>query len=333
MGSKTVKVAVDAMGGDYAPQELVKGAVQASSRGGIEVILVGPDSLIQRELQNYDVQGLPIRVVNASQVIQDGESPVEAIRQKPDASVLVATRMVKEGQADAIVSMGHTGAVMVASMEVLGAFEGIKRPSAGGAFCGFSPHTLLFDLGPNADCRPRDLLNFAIIGSVAARKLMHIDNPAVALLSNGSEEGKGNILVRKAYQLLKESGLNFIGNVEGNDIPLGRANVIVCDGFTGNVLVKFFEGVVQAVIQQVGTALQKRLPQEQIDAITGNLFATTHVTETGGLIYGLNGVVIIGHGRSKGAQIADAINAAKTAVESNIVEELKAELRKVRIED
>jgi len=328
---RRVRVAVDAMGGDYAPQEIVKGAIGVASGDGIEIILVGREDAVKGELEKYDISGVPINVVNAKEVIQEGESPVAAMRQKPDASILVATQLVKRGEVDAVVSMGYTGAVMVAAIEILGKLEGVKRPSAGGLLCRFAPTTVVFDMGPNADCKPRDLLNFAVIGSVVARKIFHIANPTVALLSSGSEEGKGNLVVKKAYQLFKQSHLNFIGNVEGNDIPSGRANVIVSDGFTGNILLKFCEGLGDAVVERVKTALDKRLPEEQIGAIADDLFALTHVAEGGGPIYGVDGVVVIGHGRAHAPQVATAIRMAKLAVESNLVAELGLELERVRI--
>jgi len=323
-------VAIDAMGGDYAPQEIVKGAIQAVEQGGIELILVGAEGAIGRELEQYNVSDLPVHVVNASEAIRDGEPPVAALRQKPDASLLVAMRLVKEGQADAMVSMGHTGAVMVSAIEILGKMEGIKRPSAGSLLCGFAPSTIVFDLGSNADCKPRDLVNFATIGSVVARKLLHINNPTIALLSNGSEEGKGNKLVKETYQLLKQSSLNFIGNVEGNDIPQGKANVIVCDGFSGNILLKFCESLGNATIEWLRTRLGKYLAQKEIDAISNDLFALTHIADVNGgtMIYGVNGVVWVGHGRSKASAVAESIRQAKLAVEANFMGELKSELGK-----
>jgi len=326
MNDKMVKIAVDAMGGDYAPPEIVKGAIQAAREQEVEIILVGHEEVIEGEVARYNTSELPFSIVNANDVIQDGESPVTALRFKPDASILVATRMVKEGEADAVVSMGSTGAVMVSAIEILGKLEGIKRPSAGGFLCGFAPNTLVFDMGPNADCKPRDLLNFAIIGSVVAQKILHIDKPTVALLSNGAEEGKGNLLVKKAYPLFKESDLNFIGNVEGGGIPFGRANVIVCDGFTGNILLKFCESLGEAVVERLRTILDKQIPEGQIEAITNDLFVLTHSAEAGGPIFGVDGVVVIGHGRSKAPQVADAIRMAKMMVETNLVEELKLEL-------
>jgi len=332
------KVAVDAMGGDYAPGEIVKGAVQAVKEQGLEVILVGREELIEEEISKHDASSLRAQrskliIEDAREVLQEGESPVEALRLKTDASLLVATRMVKDGRADAVVSMGYTGAVMVSAIEILGKMEGIKRPSAGGPICGFAPDTMVFDMGPNADCKPRELLSLAVIGSVVARKMFHISNPTVALLSNGTEEGKGNLLVKKAYSVFKESHLNFIGNVEGSDIPFAKANVIVCDGFTGNILLKFCEGLGEAVIDRLRVALDKQLPEEQIEAIAGNLFSLTHTAERGAPIFGVNGVVIIGHGCSKAPQVASAIHQAKLTVESNLVEELKLELGKLKNEE
>lgn len=326
-----MRVAIDAMGGDYAPQEIVKGAIQAAEKDGVELILVGCEDAVQRELKKYYVSSLPIHVVNASEVIREGESPVTALRQKLDASVLVAMRLVKEGDADAVISMGYTGAVVVSAIQILGTLEGIKRPSAGGRLCGFATNTLVFDMGPNTDCKPHDLMNFAAMGSVVAQKILHISNPTVALLSNGAEEGKGNLLVKKAYPLFKASPLNFTGNVEGHEIPFGRANVIVCDGFTGNVLIKFCEGLGDSIIERLKVTLGNRLPKEELDAIISDLFALTHIADVsgGGMIYGVNGVVWIGHGRSKAAQIAESIHQVKLAVEANLLEEIKLELSKL----
>jgi glycerol-3-phosphate acyltransferase PlsX len=331
MGGKSVKIAVDAMGGDYAPEEIVKGAIQAAEKDGVELILVGCEDAIQQELKKYAVSGLRIRVVNAGEVIREAESPVTALRQKPDASVLVAMRLVKEGGADAVVSMGYTGAVMVSALEILGKLEGIKRPTAGTALLELAPNTVVFDLGPNADCKPRDLLSFAVIGSAVAQKILHISNPTVALLSNGAEEGKGNLLVKKTYPLFKQSNFNFIGNVEGNDILSGKANVIVCDGFTGNVLLKFCEGLGDSIIEWLSVTLDKRLPKEELDAISNDLFALTHIADVigGGMIYGVNGVVWIGHGRSKAPQVAESIRQIKLAVEANLLEEIRSGLGKL----
>jgi glycerol-3-phosphate acyltransferase PlsX len=334
IGNKLVRVAIDAMGGDYAPQEIVKGAMEAVKEGGVEIILVGQEDIIQKEMERYDVSGLPIRVRNASEVILDGEPPIMALRQKPDASVLVATQLVKTDEADAVISMGPTGTVMVSAMMDLGMLEGIKRPTVGGVVFGFAPNTVVFDMGANVDCNPRELLNFAVIGCVVARRMLHITNPTVALLSNGAEEGKGNQSVKRAYQLFKNSNLNFIGSVEGNDIAAGRANVIICDGFTGNVLIKFCEGLSWSIIERLRITLDKRLSKIDIEAVCGDLFSLTNAADVmgGGLIFGINGVVWIGHGRAKAPQVAKSIHQVKLAVEANLVEELRTELKKIRNE-
>ena len=331
-GKKPVTVAVDVMGGDYAPREIVKGAIEGAKKEGIGIILVGRENAIQKELERYGISGLPIRVRHASDVILDGEPPVMALRHKPDASVLVATQLVKKGEADAVISMGPTGAVMVSAIVTLGTLEGIKRPTIGGDVLGFAPDTVIFDLGANVDCNPRELLNFAVMGCVYAKRMLHIANPTVALLSNGAEEGKGNYLVKGAYQLFKKSSMNFIGSVEGDDIPAGKANVVICDGFTGNVLIKFCEGLSRSIIERLRVTLDKRLSKTDIDAVCEDLFSLTNVVDVrgGGLVYGINGLVWTGHGRSKAPQVAESIHQVKLAVESNLVEALKLELTKIQ---
>lgn len=335
MSQQTVKIAVDAMGGDYAPREIVKGAIQAvrdMGGKGIEVVLVGLESAIRREITQYDTTGLPINVVNAGEVIGDGESPVAALRQRPDASILTAMRLMKEGKVDAVVSMGSTGMVMVSAIQVLGTLAGIKRPSTGVILQGLAPNTVMFDLGTNVDCKPRDLLNFATIGCIIAQRILNIDKPTVAILSNGTEEGKGNKLVKETYSLLKGSNFNFIGNVEGNDIPAGNANVIVCDGFVGNVLVKFCEGLGDVLIERLRVQLEGKLSQKEIDYACSNLFALTHIADIagGGMIYGVDGVVWIGHGRSKASQLTASIRQVKLMVEAKVFQELKSELEKLQ---
>jgi phosphate acyltransferase len=332
VNKKVVTVAVDAMGGDYAPREIVRGAIEGANKEGIGIILVGREDAVRKELEGYRISGLPIHVRHAGNVILDGEPPIMALRQKPDASVLVATQLVKNGEADAVISMGPTGAVMVSAMASLGTLEGLRRPTVGGVFLGLAPKTVVLDLGANVDCNPRELLNFAVMGCVIAKRMLHIANPTVALLSNGVEEGKGNHLVKGAHQLFKKSNLNFIGSVEGNDIPTGKANVVICDGFTGNVLIKFCEALGRSIIERLRITLDKRLSKTDIDAVCEDLFSLTNVTDVrgGGLVYGINGLVWTGHGRSKARQVAESIYQVKLAVESNLVEALKLELTKIQ---
>lgn len=328
---KPVRVAVDAMGGDYAPFEIVKGAVQAAGEDGVEIILVGIEDVVRKELARYDAANLPLRVVNASEVIGYDESPVAALRQKPDASLVVALQLVKTGEADAMVSMGSTGAIMAGAKWILGTLRGIKRPVMGGTFLRLAPNTVVFDMGANVDCKPSLLLNFAVMGCVVARKTLNITNPTVAILSNGAEEGKGNRLVKETYQLFKNSDMNFIGSVEGHDIPLGKANVIVCDGFTGNVLLKFSEGLGQAIIGRLKATLKERLSEDEIEVIGSDLLALISAAdvEGGGMLYGVDGVVIIGHGRAQSPQLASAVRHARLMVETDVIGALRLELAKL----
>ncbi|MDD5092851.1 MAG: phosphate acyltransferase PlsX [Dehalococcoidia bacterium] len=326
-----MKVAIDAMGGDYAPEEIVKGAILGTREQGVGVILVGPEQLIARELAN---QGgcSSIEIVATNEYLQEGEHPAFALRTKRNASIAVATRLVKEGKADAVIGAGPTGGVVAAALQILGSMEGIARPVVGGNFLAFAPNTVLMDVGGNVDCRPDQLLDFAIVGAVYTRKVLGIENPTVALLSNGAEEGKGNEHVREAYALFKKSGLNFIGNVEGSDLPLGRANVIVCDGFVGNVLVKFCESLGRTVAGWLEAELEGKLPRNEVKELADKLVLATNQADAsgGGPLWAVNGVAIVAHGRSKAVEIARAIAQAKAAVEMDLVGALRSELAAAR---
>jgi len=327
-----MKIAVDAMGGDYAPEEIVKGAVMAAKEYGTEIILVGPQERIEEELAKYDYSGVNIEIIDTDEYLVEGEHPAYALRQKRKASILVATKLVKEGKADAVVGAGPTGGVVGSALQVLGTVEGIARPVAGGAFLGFAPNMILMDLGGNVDCRPDQLLDFAIVGTVYAQKMLNIQNPTVALLSVGAEEGKGNEVVRESYPLFQRSGLNFIGNVEGYDIPSGRANVIICDGFVGNILVKFCESLGKIISRWLEDKVKGRLPESDVKEIIDNLLLATNVADAigGGPLWAVNGVVCVSHGRSKSAEVAKTIGQAKLAVELDLVGSLKAELATAR---
>ncbi len=329
---KLTRVAIDAMGGDYAPEEIVKGAILAAQKGGVEVILVGPIATIEEELAKYDTSGMAIRYVRADEVIREGEHPALALRRKPNASVVVAAKLVKAGEADAIISAGSTGAAVATALTILGTLEGIERPAVGGPFVGFAPNTMVIDLGGNVDCKPYHLLNFAIIGCVYAQKLLKISNPKVALLSVGAEEGKGNDLVRESYPLLKNSGLNFIGNVEGNDIPDGKVDVILCDGFVGNILIKFCEGLGTNIAEWLKAKLRGRLSSNDIEAIADELKSLTNTVDIsgGGPLLGVDGVAIVMHGRSRATQICSAIFTAKQAVDSDLIGALRSELKGIQ---
>jgi len=303
-----VRVAVDAMGGDYAPGEMVKGAVLAAEKGGVEVILVGLPDIVEAELAKYSTSHLPIRLIPADEFIKEGENPALSVRRKPNSSIAVATKMMKQGEADGLVSGGPTGAVVASAIQHLGMIEGIERPVLGGVIFDAVPNTVVFDCGVNMDCKPYHLLTFAVIGCIYCEKLLNIDNPSVGLINIGIEEGKGNQLTRATYRLLKESGLNFIGNVEGNKIMSGRANVLVCDAFVGNVLFKFGESM----------GLFKDSAGEDAKQDLG-----------GGLIWGVNGIVRKVHGASRAPHVAVKIHHVKQAVEQNLITAVKSELAAV----
>ena len=327
-----VRVAVDAMGGDHAPAELVAGAVEAARHDGVQIMLVGDPEKVEAELARLDAKDLPIRTIPSEGVIVEGEAPALALRQKPRASVLVATGMVKEGHADACVSMGSTGAAMAAAVVILGVIKGIERPALGGPIVGLAPNTIILDVGTNVDCRPSQLLGFGVIGDVFARQMWGIDKPRVALLSVGAEAGKGNRQVKEATELLEKSGLNFIGNIEASDIPHSKAEVVVCDGFVGNIVMKLTEGIGTALVEHLRSNLSDSISAEALDRITKEVFEINNTAETrgGGPLFGVNGVSIVGHGAARAEAIRRAIGMAKMMVESGFITRLNEDLAKAQ---
>lgn len=323
------RIAVDAMGGDHAPEEIVLGALEAAVSGDVDVSLVGEKHVMEYFLPASAPRTL--RIIPSEGVITEDEHPLEALRQKPLSSIAVAAGLIKHDKADALVSMGSTGAAMTAAVAALGTLEGIDRPVLGGPFLALAPNTIIVDLGTNIDSRPLQLLNYGVLGSVFAKVFFGISDPSVGLLSVGSEEGKGNRQVREAYKLLEKSGLNFVGNVEGVDVPLGKTNVVVCDGFVGNILMKFSEGLGMAVINYVKDKAQG-MPQKEAGGLVRELANLTNYVEYmgGGPLLGLNGVAVVGHGRSKAASVTAAIGLARTALERGLVDMMDEELTKVR---
>lgn len=327
-----MKIAIDAMGGDFAPEEIIKGAIAGAREHSVGVILVGVEDRIRAELAKYNTSDLDIEIVHTDEYLVEGEPPAYAMRRKRNASILVATKLVREGRAAAAVGVGPTGGVFASAVQVLGTIEGLARPVVGGQFLGFAPQTIMIDLGGNVDSRPDQLLDFGIIGAVYARKWMNIPNPTVALLSNGVEEGKGNNVVKETYELMKKSGLNFIGYVEGYDIAHGKANVIVSDGFVGNAVVKFCEGLGDVTARWLERKLGNKLPENEVSEIVTALKRATIPADAvgGGPLWGVNGVVCKGHGRSKAPEVAMTIGTAKRAVEIDLVGTFKSELAAFR---
>ena len=326
-------ITVDAAGGEYAPREIIKGAVKAIEEYKVDVALVGRRTILQMLARRY-LKKPGLTIVEASQVIEPCEPPMKAVRSKPDSSIVVGINLVKEGAASAFVSAGNSGAVMGAALLNLGKIEGVER-SAIGSFINIIPSapTLLIDAGANVDCRPEHLVWFAHLGSVYVREILGISSPRVGLLNNGEEETKGNRLVQQSYQLLKKTKLNFVGNVEGQDILKKAADVIVADGFTGNIVLKTIEGMSDNWLYSLGQAGQifskaYRLPAQALHRDIGmdSWAKRLDYQEHGGAcLLGVKGNVIMAHGRSQAKAIKNAIGLAKRTVERGIAQIIKEE--------
>lgn len=328
--SPAVRVVVDAMGGDYAPKEPVKGAIEALESENIEVVLVGNQELVEAELANYDLAGKPVTVVPSVGKIGDDEHPVHGLRHNPQASILVATKLLKAGKGDALVSMGSTGASMASAVMVLGLMEGLERPCIGGPFLGLAPRTVMVDMGSNVDCRPALMLSFGALGAGFAKRFLGIKNPRIGLLSVGAEEAKGNRQVRESYHLFQESHLNFVGNVEGMDFFTNKADVVVCDGFVGNILMKFTEGLGTALGEYLKKHLGAALPPEGAKSLVSELWTEMNLPrKMGGPLFGVNGTVLLGHGSSQSDGIAGAINTAVNCIELDLVGGMRQELAEI----
>jgi phosphate acyltransferase len=327
-----IKISIDAMGGDNAPGDVVRGAVTGARDYGLGIILVGQQEKVKAELAKYDTSGLDIEVVHTDEYLVEGEQPAYALRTKRNASIALATRLVKEGKAQAVFSAGPTGGVISSALMVLGMVEGISKPVLGGPFIGFAPKTVVMDVGGNVDVRPDQLLDFAIVGMVYARTLLDVPNPTVGILSVGAEEGKGNDLVKNSFPLFKKSGLNFVGNVEGYDLPAGKVNVVVCDGFVGNVLVKFYEALGHVQARWLENKLRGKLAENEIKELSSSILKITNAADAagGGPIWAVNGLAIKAHGRSKWDEIARGLGGVSSLVEKDIVNALKKELLAVR---
>lgn len=324
-----MKVAVDAMGGDYAPEEIVKGAVEAVVKDGTQIILVGKEERVQAELNKYHYPPELISCVHAPESIEMDEEPVPAVRRKKNASLVVATRLVKERTAAAIVSAGNTGAQMAASLFELGRIPGVERPAIATVFPSPGGPKVLIDSGANVDCKARHLVQFACLGSIYAREVLGIESPRVALLNIGSEPNKGNEAVVEAFQILeKTKNLLFAGNLEGRDFFTGDVDVIVCDGFLGNVVLKLTEGLVAALFMMIRSELKKN-PLRSLGGVLvkpgfREILRKLDYTEYGGApLLGVQGISIICHGSSRAKAIRNAIRFAQEAARKNLLELVK----------
>jgi glycerol-3-phosphate acyltransferase PlsX len=333
------RVALDAMGGDHAPAEIVKGAVQAAGELNMGVILVGPEPLIKAELSKYDVTGLDLTVVHTDEVIAMEDHPAEAVRVKRRNSITLCQELVRDGKAIGAVSAGNSGAVMAAAMFTLRRTKGVDRPAFGAVLpAAGGKQVMLLDIGANTDCKPQWLVQFALMGSAHQTAIFGAESPRVGLLANGEEEGKGDQLTQEAHQLLKvaapAAGLNFIGNVEGRDIVAGTVDVVVCDGFVGNVTLKFAEGLSSMLLKTIRkeltagalTSVGALLAKPAFDRVRKQL----DYEEYGGVpILGVNGVSIISHGSSHAKAIKNAIRVARQASQADLPAIIAASIQKM----
>jgi len=318
-----VHVALDVMGGDLGPGELVAGAVQAVNELDVEVTLLGDANLIDKALAAHPADKRRIRTVHTSQVITMEESPFEAVRRKKDASVVRAFGLLKEGGVEAVVSAGNSGATMAAAITRLGRMKQISRPGIASIFPTLKRPLVMMDVGANVDCRPRHLFQFGIMAAAFSRVLLGIERPAIGLLSIGAEGGKGNNLVRNAHELFSRSSLNFVGNVEGRDTFLGNVDVIVCDGFVGNVCLKVSEGLAEALMtmlkDEMAGSFRARLGYLLARPAFANFKKRVDYAEYGGApLLGLNGTGIVCHGRSNSVAIKNAIRVASEMVRHEV---------------
>lgn len=324
-----MNIVLDAMGGDRAPAATVGGAVRAArALEGVTVTLIGREDAVNDELAKHTTTGLDLPVIHASEVIEMDEHPAGAVRSKEDSSMVVGMQLVRRGEADAFVSAGNTGGVLAAALFHLGRIKGVKRPALSTIFPTRTGHCFVLDVGANADVKPAYLHQFAIMGAAYAERVLGFENPRVGLVSNGEEPGKGSQLVQEAFALLSDSDLNFVGNVEGKDIPRGLADVVVTDGFTGNVIIKLSEGVAGLLMEIMEEEIRRRplavagalLSRGAFGAVKGRLDYRKY---GGGALLGVDGVVIVGHGRSDATAVARAIEVAHQAVQENIVEAIR----------
>ncbi|MBF2025260.1 MAG: phosphate acyltransferase PlsX [Oscillatoriales cyanobacterium C42_A2020_001] len=331
MGSTRARIAIDAMGGDHAPSEVVAGALRAREELGVEVLLVGDPERVEAAMRHHTTSS-PLEIVPAEDIVEMGEEPLSALRRKPKASINVAMDLVKKGKADAIVSAGHSGAAMAAGLLRLGRLPGIDRPAIGAVFPTMiaGKPVIVLDVGANVDCRPKFLEQFAVMGSIYSQYVLGVSDPKVGLLNIGEEPSKGNELALRTHQLLQESDrMTFIGNAEGRDVLSGNFDVIVCDGFVGNILLKFAEAVGEVVLQ----ILREELPQGMhgklgVSILKPNLKRIKqridHAEHGGGLLLGVDGICIISHGSSQAPSIFNAVRLAREAVDNQVLDRIRA---------
>ena len=322
-----MKIAVDAMGGD-SPVNNIDGAIKALNETEIEILLVGDPGKLEKLLHDKDYNKDKLSIIPSEGAIPDTEQPAMAVKRKPNASINVCSGLVKKGIASGFISSGNSGATFASSAGVLGMFDGLSKPCVGGPIFGFSPETLILDLGLNVDPTPKQLIDFAALGISQSKILYNVENPTVGLLSNGSESNKGNKLVKESFELFEKSSLNFYGNVEGHDIATGKVNVIVCDGFTGNIILKAIEGIGHVINQYI----QENITDNKYEKIINSISKNTNIMREfgGGPVIGVNGIAIVAHGASSPTAVYNGIKTISWLSKKDYINQLKKELEEVR---
>ena len=322
-----MKIAVDAMGGD-SPVNNIDGAIKALNETEIEILLVGEPGKLEKLLHDKNYNKDKLSIIPSEGAILDTEQPAMAVKRKPNASINVCSGLVKKGIANGFISSGNSGATFASSAGVLGMFDGLSKPCVGGPIFGFSPETLILDLGLNVDPTPKQLIDFAALGISQSKILYNVENPTVGLLSNGSESNKGNKLVKESFELFEKSSLNFYGNVEGHDIATGKVNVIVCDGFTGNIILKAIEGIGHVINQYI----QENITDNKYEKIINSISKNTNIMREfgGGPVIGVNGIAIVAHGASSPTAVYNGIKTISWLSKKDYINQLKKELKEVR---
>ncbi len=319
-----VRIAIDAMGGDNAPVEVIKGAINSLENPDLTIILVGQEEIIKANLRNYDYNKDRVEIVDAREIIENEESPTVAIKNKKDSSMVVGLNLVKDNKADAFVSAGSTGALLTGATMIIGRIKGIKRPALATLLPNIKNHTLLIDAGSNVDCKPEYLVQFATMGSLYMEKVMKVTNPKVGLANIGTEDGKGNELSKESFYLLKDSNINFNGNIEARQIPYGDVDVVVCDGFVGNIILKLSEGLLKSTLMLIKEELMSTLVTKIGALLSKKAFANIKkrfdYREIGGAPFlGLKSLVIKAHGSSDALAFKGAINQCYKFAKADLV--------------
>ncbi len=326
-----MKIAVDAMGGDHGLLATVKGSVDAVKELGIDVILIGNEEKIKNELLKSEYSGNNIKIVNAEEVITNDEEPAMAIRRKKQSSMVIGLNLVKDKEVDAFVSSGSTGALLAGGLLIVKRIKGVDRAALAIPYPTKKGISLLLDAGANTDCKAKYLQQFAVMGSIYAEKILNISNPKVSLVNIGTEESKGNELSKEAYGLLKETNINFMGNIEARDIPEGETDVLVCDGFVGNIILKLTEGLAMSIFsmlkEEFMSSVKSKIGALLLKSGLRKFKKRLDYTEYGGApLLGTKGVVIKAHGSSDAKAIKNAIRQAKVFVENGVIEKIEDEI-------